>query len=71
MSRKERDARIIDLSMAIEDHFRWQVEHQKSNHASGNPFQVTGLGWPVQRFTGMDGGCGRASGSRQLEERGP
>jgi kynurenine formamidase len=47
--------RIIDLSMAIEDHFRWPVErHLKSAHAKGDLFQVTWLGWPVHGFTHMD-----------------
>ena len=47
--------RIIDLSMAIEDHFRWPVERRlKSEHARGDPFQVTWLGWPVHGFTHMD-----------------
>jgi kynurenine formamidase len=47
--------RIIDLSMAIEDHFRWPVErHLKSDHAKGDLFQVTWLGWPVHGFTHMD-----------------
>jgi arylformamidase len=47
--------RIIDLSMAIEDHFRWPVERLlKSAHAQGDLFQVTWLGWPVHGFTHMD-----------------
>ena len=47
--------RIIDLSMAIEDHFRWPVERRlKSDHAKGDLFQVTWLGWPVHGFTHMD-----------------
>jgi arylformamidase len=47
--------RIIDLSMPIEDHFRWPVErHLKSAHARGDLFQVTWLGWPVHGFTHMD-----------------
>ena len=47
--------RIIDLSMAIEDHFRWPVERRlTSGHARGDLFQVTWLGWPVHGFTHMD-----------------
>ena len=47
--------RIIDLSMAIEDHFRWPVERRlKSDHAKGDLFRVTWLGWPVHGFTHMD-----------------
>jgi arylformamidase len=48
-------ARIIDLSMAIENHFRWPVERRlTSDHARGDLFQVTWLGWPVHGFTHMD-----------------
>jgi hypothetical protein len=44
--------RIIDLSMAIEGHFRWPVERRlTSDHAKGDLFQVTWLGWPVHGFT--------------------
>src|SRR5687767_10458317 len=47
--------RIIDLSMAIEDHFRWPVERRlNSDHAQGDLFQATWLGWPVHGFTHMD-----------------
>jgi arylformamidase len=47
--------RIIDLSMAIADHFRWPVERRlKSDHAKGDLFQVTWLGWPMHGFTHMD-----------------
>ena len=47
--------RIIDLSMAIEDHFRWPVERRlTSEHAKGDLFQVTRLGWAVHGFTHMD-----------------
>ena len=41
--------------MAIEDHFRWPVERRlNSDHAKGDLFQVTWLGWPVHGFTHMD-----------------
>jgi arylformamidase len=47
--------RIIDLSMPIEDHFRWPVERRLSrSYAQGDLFQVTWLGWPVHGFTHMD-----------------
>lgn len=47
--------RIIDLSMPIEDHFRWPVERTvKGDHARGDLFQATWLGWPVHGFTHMD-----------------
>jgi arylformamidase len=46
---------IIDLSMPIEDHFRWPVERRvKGDHASGDLFQATWLGWTVHGFTHMD-----------------
>lgn len=48
-------ARIIDLSMPIEDHFRWPVERRvKGDHAKGDVFQSTWLGWIVHGFTHMD-----------------
>ncbi len=47
--------RIIDLSMPIADHFRWPVERRlKSDHAKGDLFQVTWVGWAVHGFTHMD-----------------
>ena len=47
--------RIIDLSMAVEDHFRWPVERRlNSDHGKGDLFQVTWLRWPVHGFTHMD-----------------
>ena len=47
--------RIIDLSMAVEDHFRWPLERRlKSDHGKGDLFQVTWLRWPVHGFTHMD-----------------
>ena len=43
-------ARIIDLSMAIEDHLRWPVERPpKSDHAKGELFRVTWLAPPGAR----------------------
>jgi arylformamidase len=48
-------ARIVDLSMPIADHFRWPVERKlKSEHARGDLFQVTWLGFAVHGFTHMD-----------------
>lgn len=47
--------RIIDLSMPIDDHFRWPVERRvKGDHARGDVFQATWLGWTVHGFTHMD-----------------
>jgi kynurenine formamidase len=47
--------RIIDLSLPIEDHFRWPVERRVSgDHAQGDVFQTTWLGWTVHGFTHMD-----------------
>lgn len=48
-------SRIIDLTMPIEDHFRWRVERQvKGDHERGDVFQSTWLGWTVHGFTHMD-----------------
>jgi arylformamidase len=47
--------RIIDLSMPIVDHFRWPVERRlTSDHAKGDLFQVTWIGWAVHGFTHLD-----------------
>jgi arylformamidase len=47
--------RIIDLSMPIEDHFRWPVERRVSgSHAQGDVFEATWAGWTVHGFTHMD-----------------
>lgn len=46
---------IIDLSMPIEDHFRWPVERRtRGDHGKGDLFQATWLGWSVHGFTHMD-----------------
>ena len=48
-------SRIIDLSMPIEDHFRWPVERRvKGDQASGDVFQATWIGMTVHGFTHMD-----------------
>ncbi len=48
-------ARIVDLSMPIEDHFRWPVERsQRGDLEAGDNFQVTYLGWSVHGFTHID-----------------
>lgn len=48
-------SRIIDLTMPIEDHFRWRVERQlKGDHDRGDVFQATWLGCTVHGFTHMD-----------------
>ncbi len=48
-------ARIIDLSMPVEDHFRWPVERtQAGDLERGDTFQVTRLGWVVHGFTHVD-----------------
>ena len=47
--------RIVDLSMPIEDHFRWPVERRvKGSHAQGDVFEATWAGWTVHGFTHMD-----------------
>lgn len=49
--------RIIDLSMPIAEHFRWQIERSQSgNFAAGDSFQITRIGLPVHAFTHMDAG---------------
>lgn len=48
-------ARIIDLSVPIQDHFRWPVKRDKiGDHAKGDLAEKTWLGWPVHGFTHMD-----------------
>ncbi len=47
--------RIVDLSMAIEDHFRWPVARsQKGDLEAGDAFQITRLDWVVHGFTHID-----------------
>jgi arylformamidase len=47
--------RIVDLSMPIEDHFRWPVERsQKGDFEAGDVYQITRLGWAVHGFTHVD-----------------
>jgi kynurenine formamidase len=47
--------RIVDLSMPIENHFRWRVERtQVGDLEAGDNFQVTYLGWIVHGFTHVD-----------------
>ena len=47
--------RIVDLSMPIEDHFRWPVERRiAGSHAQGDVFEATWAGWTVHGFTHMD-----------------
>ena len=47
--------RIIDLSLPIEDHFRWPVERRVSGaHDQGDVFEATWLGCSVHGFTHMD-----------------
>ncbi|MEM7021124.1 MAG: cyclase family protein [Pseudomonadota bacterium] len=54
MSNKQRTS-MVDLSMSIEDHFRWPVERQvKGSHVRGDVFEATWLGWTVHGFTHMD-----------------
>lgn len=48
-------ARIIDLTMPIEPHFRWRPERAlKGDFAKGDRFQVTWLGLAVHGFTHID-----------------
>ena len=46
---------LIDLTLPIEDHFRWPVERKTvAEHAKGDLFQVTWLGFAVHGFTHVD-----------------
>lgn len=46
---------LIDLTMPIDDHFRWPVERRTlADHAKGDLFQVTWLGFAVHGFTHVD-----------------
>ncbi len=46
---------LIDLTMPIEDHFRWPVERRTmAEHSKGDLFQVTWLGFGVHGFTHVD-----------------
>ncbi len=47
--------RIVDLSMSIEDHFRWPVARsQKGDLEAGDLYQITRLDWAVHGFTHID-----------------
>lgn len=47
--------RVIDLSYAIADHFRWGVERAlTASFENGDGFQVTRLGFGVHGFTHID-----------------
>ena len=46
---------IVDLTMPIENHFRWHVDRQlKEDFKAGSAFQVTWVGWAVHGFTHID-----------------
>ena len=46
---------IVDLTMPIENHFRWAVDRQlKEDFNTGSTFQVTWAGWTVHGFTHID-----------------
>ena len=47
--------RIVDLSMPIEDHFRWRVERgHKGDLEAGDVFQITHVSMIVHGFTHID-----------------
>ena len=47
--------RIVDLSMPIEDHFRWPVgRSQNGDLEAGDLYQITRLDWIVHGFTHID-----------------
>jgi len=46
---------VIDLTMPIEDHFRWKVERRHVEAFDrGDQFQITWIGWSVHGFTHID-----------------
>lgn len=48
-------ARIVDLTVPIEPHFRWPMERSlKSDFARGDAFQITWLGLAVHGYTHID-----------------
>jgi kynurenine formamidase len=47
--------RIVDLTVPIENHFRWAVERKlRGDFANGDDFQITWIGWTVHGFTHID-----------------
>jgi kynurenine formamidase len=47
--------RIIDLSVPLEEHFRWPFDRKlTADFANGDNFQITHLSWPVHGFTHID-----------------
>ena len=47
--------KLIDLTLPIADHFRWKVDRTlKAEHARGDQFQITWIGWTVHGFTHVD-----------------
>ncbi|MCZ6679341.1 MAG: cyclase family protein [Candidatus Poribacteria bacterium] len=47
--------KIVDLTMPIENHFRWTVDRQlRESFNRGSAFQVTWVGWAVHGFTHID-----------------
>jgi arylformamidase len=47
--------RIVDLTVPIEDHFRWKVERSlRADFAKGDQFQITWVGLAVHGFTHID-----------------
>lgn len=47
--------KIYDLSMPIEDHFRWKVDRELvQSFEADNQFQVTRMAWTVHGFTHID-----------------
>ncbi|MGF1527057.1 MAG: cyclase family protein [Candidatus Competibacterales bacterium] len=47
--------RVVDLTMPLDDHFRWQTQRRTTGPRSyNNPFQVTWLTTSVHAFTHLD-----------------
>jgi kynurenine formamidase len=48
-------SRIVDLTMPIQNHFRWPVDRLlRADFANGAPFQITYIGLAVHAFTHID-----------------
>jgi len=48
-------AQFKDLTLPIENHFRWKVDREKiSSFEAGDLFQITKIGWAVHGFTHID-----------------
>lgn len=61
--------RIIDLTMAIDHHFRWPVERKLlQNFEKGDSFQVTWIGLSVHAFTHVDASLHLVPGDPSIDQ---